>query len=290
LTTYSAKKHRLIAFCILWFFITQATESTIIGIELIFEHRTYIPFMMTSLFFVLMTFRLARNRTSAYGLLIAVALLFSVWTYQRNQIWQNPVAFWTDCAVKSAEKLRSHTDLGVALYDAGDISEAIKQYEKAIQIDPNHPDVYNNMGNALFKHGDTDKSIQYFQKSLDLNPKYIKARNNLANALMQKGDLHGAIEQFEIILKEHPKHVEANLNMGAALARLGEVDAALNKYRTALKSDPYNPEAYNNLGVLFIQKNMFPEAMEYFKRALALRPGYESAINNIRRLEQMAAP
>jgi protein O-mannosyl-transferase len=114
LSAYSAKKDRLIAFCILWFFITQATESTIIGIELIFEHRTYIPFMMTSLLFVLAAFRLVKNRPIAYGLLVSAALVFSVWTYQRNQIWHDPVTFWTDAMEKSANKPRAAKNLAFA--------------------------------------------------------------------------------------------------------------------------------------------------------------------------------
>ena len=57
LAIYAARKERLMAYAILWFFITQATESTFIGIELIFEHRTYIPFMMVSLMVVILIFR-----------------------------------------------------------------------------------------------------------------------------------------------------------------------------------------------------------------------------------------
>ncbi|MDA8402625.1 MAG: tetratricopeptide repeat protein, partial [Desulfobacteraceae bacterium] len=287
LAAYSAKKDRLISFCILWFFITQATESTIIGIELIFEHRTYIPFMMTSLLFVLLAFRLVKNRPLAYGLLAAAAIVFSVWTFQRNQTWRAPVTFWSDSAAKSPGKFRPHNDLGVALYDAGDINGAIIQYEKAISIDPGHADARNNLGNALFKQGRTDEAIQCFETALSLNPGHTKARNNLANALAQKGRLPEAIQNYQIILNEHPDHVEANINMGAALARLGRIDEALIHYQAAIKSDPYNPEVFNNMGVLFVQKNKPEEALACFQKALELRPGYESAINNLRRLEQM---
>ena len=287
LSVYAARNNRLMAFAILWFFITQATESTIIGIELIFEHRTYIPFMMVSLILVLMVLRTFQNRTAALALIGTLILIFSAWTFQRNLHWQNPVTFWQDCVIKSPKKLRPHTDLGVALYDAGDIPGAIRQYEKAIQIDPAHADIYNNMGNALYRQGKTDAAIQNFRRALTLNPKHTKARNNLANALMQQGDLVGAVQHFQTILKQQPDHVEANINMGAALTRLGHIDAALLHYQAAIKSDPYNPEAFNNMGVLFARKNMLVEARKYFQKALALRPDYDSAINNLRRVNDM---
>ena len=287
LAAYSAKKDRLIAFCIFWFFITQAIESTIIGLELIFEHRTYLSFMMISLLFVMLTFRLVRNRPVAVGLLITATLMFSFWTYQRNQAWQDPVTFWTDCAVKSPGKSRSYKNLGVELDAVGDIYGAIIQYKRAIAIDPNDCETYFNLGSAFNHQEDLDKAISCFMRALELKPDHIETHNNLANMLMQKGDIPGAISHFQVILNKHPDHVEANINMGAALARLGQIDAAIRHYQTALKSDPNNPEAHNNMGVLLAQKRMFTEALEQFKRALALRPGYVSAINNIRRLEQM---
>ena len=301
LSGFIARKERIFSFCILWFFITQATESTIIGIELIFEHRTYIPFMMTSLMLVLVLFRVfhfvgtrfspaRKPGTTAkiygvYALLCAIVLIFSFWTYQRNFDWQNPVTFWSDAAAKSPGKYRSQNDLGIALYDAGDIDGAIRKYKKAIEIAPDHTNVYNNMGNALFKKGLVEPAIHSFTKALGLDPKHIEARNNLANALMRQGKLDDAVRHFQIILDRQPDHVEANINMGAALARMGRIDDALGHYRTAIQSDPNNPEAFNNMGVLFTQKNMMDEAKKHFQKALELRPGYQSAINNLRRLD-----
>ena len=43
-----ARKERLLSFCILWFFGNLVIESSVIGIELIYEHRIYLPSMMVS--------------------------------------------------------------------------------------------------------------------------------------------------------------------------------------------------------------------------------------------------
>lgn len=321
LAVYSAEKDRLVAFCILWFFITQATESSIIGIELIFEHRTYIPFMMTSLLFVMTVFRLIRNRPAACSLLVTVAIVFSVWTYQRNQTWQDAVTLSADCVAKSPNKSRAYNNLGKSLLDTGDYAGAIAQLEKAIEIDPfndyarynicnalygqgkigdailcynqviefnpNFSSAHANLAKALLKQGNTSEAIKSFHRALDLNPEHFETHNNLANALMQNGDFGGAIEHFKIILKKYPDHVESNVNIGAALAKLGQIDAALEHYQTALKSNPNNPEAHNNAGVLLVQKKRFTEALEHFKCALALRPDYEKAINNLQKMEQI---
>ncbi|MEZ4579758.1 MAG: hypothetical protein R2875_17625, partial [Desulfobacterales bacterium] len=132
---YAAKKDRWIVFGIFWFFITQATESTIIGIELIFEHRTHIPFMMISLLFVLAILRLFKNKPLAYGLLVATALVLSVWTYQRNQTWQEPVTFWTDAMIKSPKKPRAYKNLAFSFHQKEEWATAVLFYKKALQTD-----------------------------------------------------------------------------------------------------------------------------------------------------------
>ena len=43
LAIYLARRERLVSFCILWFFINLVIESSVIGLELIFEHRLYLP-------------------------------------------------------------------------------------------------------------------------------------------------------------------------------------------------------------------------------------------------------
>ncbi|MDA3897656.1 MAG: tetratricopeptide repeat protein [Desulfobacteraceae bacterium] len=287
LCAYTAKKHRLFSFAILWFFLTQATESTIIGIELIFEHRTYLPFMMVSLMAVMLEHRIFQNRKIAGALLCAVTLIFSAWSFQRNRTWQNPVGFWQDSMQKSPNKHRPHFSLGNAHSDAGHFHEAISEFEKAIQINPDRVDAYNNIGFALIQLGKPLKAIAYFQKALTLNPDHIEARNNLANSLMKLNKIDQAIHHFKFILERQPNYVEANINMGAALAQKGMIDEALSRYRTAIKYDPYNPEAYNNKGVLLAQKKMFSEARSHFQKALSLRPGYTSALTNLRQLERI---
>jgi len=53
----TAKKYRLISFCIFWYFLNLAMESSILPLAIIFEHRTYMPFMGLALMMVLLVDR-----------------------------------------------------------------------------------------------------------------------------------------------------------------------------------------------------------------------------------------
>ena len=278
---YSAKKERLIAFCVLWFFITQATESTVIGIELIFEHRTYIPFTMISLLFVVAVFRIIKNRSLAFGLLVGTALVFSVWTFQRNQIWQDPVTFWTDCAVKSTNKQRPRNNMGKALFAAGNIPEAVTQYKKAIQIDPNVADAHNNLGNALLKQGKTDEAVECLQRAMALDPNYLDAINNLGNAFFKQGRTDEAIQYYCRTLALNPNYALAHNNLGSALFKQGKTDKAIQRFRHALTLNPDLADAHNNLGNALFKQGKIDEAIACFHQALALNPDHTEAQNNM---------
>ena len=278
---YAAKKDRLIAFCIFWFFITQTIESTIIGLELIFEHRTYLSFMMTSLLFVLTAFLLVKNRRMAYTLLIITALVFSVWTYQRHQTWQAPMTFWADCAAKSPNKQRPNNNLGVALYDTGDISGAVTKYQKAIKIDPNISNAHSNLGNALLKLGKTDEAIQCFHRALSLSPNFIDAINNLGNAFSRQGKTDEAMQCFLRAIDINSNNAEAHNNLGNMLFKQGKTDEAIQYFRHSLALNPDFAEAYNNLGNALSKQRKIDEALQNFYRALALDPDLSEAHNNL---------
>jgi hypothetical protein len=57
LAIYKGKKERLLSFCILWFLANLVIESSVIGLEIIFEHRMYLPFMLLSLMAVTLAYR-----------------------------------------------------------------------------------------------------------------------------------------------------------------------------------------------------------------------------------------
>ena len=52
-------------------------------------------------------------------------------------------------------------------------------YKRALEIDPNYPEIYNNLGLAYLNKGETERAREMFEKALDIDPKYKEARRNL---------------------------------------------------------------------------------------------------------------
>jgi protein O-mannosyl-transferase len=285
-----SRKDRLASFCILWFLGNLVIESSIFPIEIIFEHRTYLPFIMTSLMAVIGTQKIIRSKRIAFGLLCGIIALFSVWTYQRNTTWQDELSFYRDCVEKSPGKFRPHNNLGIAFYNSNQFLKAIQQYQIAIQLDPDNKNIastFNNIGNAYLKIERVDEAMSFFKQALDRNPTFASAHINMGTALIQKNRISEAIDHFSAVLKNDPINVEAHINMGLALARSDHTDEAILHYETALRIFPYHPEIYNNIGVLFVQKNRIHDARICFLKALELKPDYASAKANLEKLQML---
>ena len=69
--------------------------------------------------------------------------------------------------------------------DKGNTMQAIKDYSKAIEINPEFMYAYNNRGLAYESIGRISQAIADYKKALELNPNYETARNNL-NRLQSK--------------------------------------------------------------------------------------------------------
>jgi tetratricopeptide (TPR) repeat protein len=288
-----AKKDRLISFCILWFFGNLAIESSILWLELAFEHRNYLPSMFLIFVFVLLSYRYVKPNWLTPVILLSVALVCAVWTYERNDVWRDPLLIWNDCTKKSPKNPRPFNNLGVALADRGYYKEAVEQYRKALKINPDYADAHANMAYNLarqgmmdeaadhFKTGIMDEAIDHFKTALKISPKHYEAHNNLGIALAFQDRHQEAIEHFRAAITIKPHFAQAHNNLGATLNHLGHLPEAMERFSAALEIDPQFAAAHNYLAMALASQGRLDEAIEHFSEALRINPQYEKARRNL---------
>ena len=76
-----------------------------------------------------------------------------------------------------------YTNLGSLLKDIGQLSAAIKMYEKAVSCDENFDIALANLANAVKDQGRISEAIGYYKRAVDSNPDFAEAVCGLANAL-----------------------------------------------------------------------------------------------------------
>jgi tetratricopeptide (TPR) repeat protein len=281
LAVFLARRDRLISFCILWFLGNLVLESSIIGLALVFEHRTYLPSMCFALSVVVLVSRYGKQKWgSAIGLCVCV-LFFCLWTYERNQVWGSPVSLWRDCVQKAGNLFRPHNNLGNALAQEGALGEAIVHYSKALQIDPNNAVAHYNLAITLGEQGKLKQATAQYLKAVEIKPDYAIAHYNLGLTLVVQGKVEEAISHYLEAIRIWPDYAQAHCNLGIALSMHGKLDEGVMHLSKALQLKPDMAEAHNNLGYIFQWRGRLDEAVSYYSEALHIKPDFALAHNNL---------
>jgi tetratricopeptide (TPR) repeat protein len=277
---------RLVAFGILWFFITLSVESSIIPIPMIIdEYRVYLPSIGFFLALVTCGFLIARRLAGLFpkGEKLAVAsfalivLVLASATYARNALWKDKISLWTDVVRKIPDFSPGYDNLGLAYEELGMREKAIEQFRTAIRLTPGFVTPHLNLGYTLAAMGRLDEAIGEYQTALRLEPDNWRAHLNLGQAYGQKGLAGQAIEELQAALKANPKSAAAFNNLGNVYRLKGEVDKAIGNYLTALQLEPDFAEAHYNLGGAYEHNGETGKAIEHYSAALRIRPGYIKA-------------
>jgi tetratricopeptide (TPR) repeat protein len=236
---------RLIAFGILWFFLTLSVESSLIPIrDLIMEHRLYLPFFgisaaLATAFFLLVE-KLAGPSTRTPLLIgsAALVLVLAVTAFQRNHVWGDPVRLWKDVASKSPGKARPVNNLGMALENAGDRAEAMKTFARAIKLDPTYYKAYYNLADLHLVNGQPEKSLPLLQTAIELKRDFTEAYVAAGAALMRSGRFAEVISFLERYRDIVADNAEAHFYLGASYAFLGDRAAAMRELKFLSRRDP----------------------------------------------------
>jgi hypothetical protein len=271
-----AKRERLISFCILWFLGNLVIESSVIGAEIIFEHRLYLPSMFFILIFVSLVYRIGSSKWIGGVLLCAVVIAFSVWTYQRNIVWSDDNILWRDCIKKSPDQPRQHYNLGAVLARNGNLDEAIKHYRTAIKLKPDYSAVYYNLGNAYARKGDAEAAIYNYRKVLQFDPGSYKSYYNIAKILFNQGKISEAIHNYQKALAINNETPQTLYNLSWIYATSEQ-----KKYRNGIKAIKLaeklclltghrQPLALDALAAAYAENGNFNKAIETADMALRL--------------------
>ena len=175
----------------------------------------------------------------------------------------------------------THINLGNVLSDKGLIDEAIKEYQEALRINPSCAEAHNNLGRALSDKGLIDEAIKEYRKALEINPEYAHAHNNLGIALDKQGLIDDAIKEWRKALEINPKYANAHNNLGVALSDKGLIDDAIKEFGKALEINPEHANAHHSLGVALFDKGLIDDAIKEFGKALEINPEHANAHNNL---------
>ena len=109
-----------------------------------------------------------------------------------------------------------HADLGDVYHGMGLFEDAIAEYEKALSMRPEFPDIRLRLAQALFDSGLKDEAIAELQAVSESRPDYLKARVQLGVFLYSTSKEHDAMEEWKEVLAQDPMNQLAKMYLRLA--------------------------------------------------------------------------
>jgi tetratricopeptide (TPR) repeat protein len=208
------------------------------------------------------------------SLIIIGALTFA--GHLQASAWKDSETLWTQALSRTIDNLMAELNFGESAYQLGKTSDAIKHFERALQIDSNRASVHSSLGVALLETGRPDESLAHLQTAVALDPHDADAHYNLGNTFLAMGRVREAVAEYQQALEINPDDTETMNNMAWILAtspdpmiRDGTKAVALAERAVSLTSNK-EPRVAATLAAALAEIARFQDAAETAERAAQL--------------------
>jgi len=215
------------------------------------------------------------------------------------------------------EKIKELIQNGVEFANKNENEKAVKEFQKALKIDPENEEAMYNLACTYSDMGEYLKSYELFKTIINKNPKNINAFNNLALMYARQGKYNDALYIYEKGIEHNPDAALLYNNRGNIYFEIGNYVEALKNFKKASDLDPiYSERLYHlgisnylkeeaviddaiknleqlakknmhkakdihDLGVAYMERRMYDKAIESFNKAINIDPNYLSAFINL---------
>ena len=176
-----------------------------------------------------------------------------------------------------AVTIEEHFQLAYSAAQRGDLREAVKEYQKVLDLDSKNAKAHLNLGIVYGRQEQWKKEISQYEKAIRVDPDFAEAYFNLGVAYQGRGRLKEAMAQYQKTVQIYPNYIEAHTNLGIIHFRQGRFDQALAEYQKTIEIKPEYAKGYYNIGSAYRQQKKMEEAAASFEKALET---YEQALNN----------
>jgi protein O-mannosyl-transferase len=219
---FIARKRPLISFCIIFYFLNHLIEGSVFPLELMYEHRNYLPSMLLfvpiSELMISSIYYLSNKKFMQYACAFSVVLIIAVLcytTYIRNAIVSHEANLWLDNIEKYPNLSRPHSNLG-NIYSVNEkMTEALSEFKTSMSLNNfGSSNAYAlqefNLGVYYFKKGEYDLAFPFFKSSYKKIPFYHSNVIYIAKIHLIRGENDLAYRLIESELHKYPRNRELN--------------------------------------------------------------------------------
>jgi Flp pilus assembly protein TadD len=165
-----------------------------------------------------------------------------------------------------------YSTLGTAEQSPARFDQALKAYQKVLELKPDKAAAYTNIGVVYYQTNRLDEAIAQYQKALSLDPKDAETQYLLGAAYTQKQNLAEAEKAFNTALELKPELAPAYVGLGNIYLLKKDFEKAVSTLEKANSLQPNAPETLFALGQAYEGAGRKPEAIQAFNQFLQLNP------------------
>jgi tetratricopeptide (TPR) repeat protein len=221
-----------------------------------------------------------KYKTFAYVLIGGSLIFYSAQTYARVDIWQNGMTLWNDVIKKYQTIPQAYINRGIIFAGEKKYDEALRDYNKALEIEPQFSKAYNNRGGLMRSLKKYEEAIADFNKAIEIQPDYTIAYNNRGLLMNITKRYDQAISDYSKAISLKKDYAEAYSNRGIAYRNAGKFEESLRDFNKTIELAPNYYKAYSERGILMYTQNRFDEALRDYNRAIEMQPEYPNVYFN----------
>ena len=186
---------------------------------------------------------------------------------------------WAERAVESTERaLQLEPDRPNVVYTAamtqyrsGHYDNALQRLDRVLALQPTSEDAIRLKGTVLMRLGRVDEGLAEFNRAAAIRPNAVTLYTDKGLALYSASRFGDALEAFEKAIALSPSSSVSLARAGAAAQAMGEDDKALAFYEKANSIQP-RAETFSSMGTIYYGRGDFERAASAYEGALLIRP------------------
>ena len=205
---------------------------------------------------------------------------YSGLAFENRRQYDKAITHYTKALELNPQLFEAYNNRGNAYRDKGEFDRAIADHYTAIQLKSDDADAYNNRGLDYYGKGENDLAFEDYNRAIRLKPDYADAYNNRGLVYHNKGEYELTIKDYEKAIRLKPDYAEAYKNRGDAYCKGHEYELAIEDYEEAIRLKPDYVEAHNNRGLAYHMRGDYELAIKEYEKAIRLKPDYAEAYKN----------
>jgi len=174
---------------------------------------------------------------------------------------------------------------GNQFFKAGDEDNAIQEYQKALELNPNNAEAHLKLGFLFYNVKKMNKKgMEHYYKAFKLNSNDPRILHDLGMALLHQGKLDEAIKYLSEALQLMPDGISMQYNaanmhysLGRALLYKAKSEEAMLHLFKTLSLEPNHAQARYWLALALADQGQFEQALKHYSKAIQLNPSVDTS-------------